>query len=355
MTEPIRSFKQDIDRIEVPLDKLDAIITQTVQQPQQGPAGRVPVKRKRWALRIAMTAAVSCGLLLGSAAVSPAMAGLVSQIPLLGSIFSQSEDIGLKQVSDQGLSTAVGQSQTSGDVSLTIDEVFYDGTRFTIGYSLQSEKPLTSLNGFSRMDVTVNGKALGFAGGDKRTELSPSYVAGIFDLDAFDGLPERFMLGLSFQGEGGKQWDFSLPVSLSGDVTRLAIDHKQEASGIELNISNLKIGPAGIRLFYQTVADETSRAEDLEFRIVDEHGQELPSHSGGSTSERKAGIEYGKGSRLYDPAAADTKELTITPYLTKATDGGGVALDDAGQATPVERMPGTADDITFQSFTVTLP
>ena len=61
----------------------------------------------------------------------------------IGSIFSQSEDEGLVQVSETGLAQVIGETKTVNGKSLTIDELFYDGTRFTFSYSLVSDVPIT--------------------------------------------------------------------------------------------------------------------------------------------------------------------------------------------------------------------
>ena len=70
------------------------------------------------------------------------MATIVSQIPIIGSIFSESGEHGLERVSELGLTQALGESKTVNGITITIDEVFYDGTRVTVGYSQQSEEPL---------------------------------------------------------------------------------------------------------------------------------------------------------------------------------------------------------------------
>lgn len=350
MREKIHFFKNELDEIPVPMEKLDAIISKTVQGAARN---RKHYVRKK-VLYGSGAAVLAVGLLLGSSAVSPAMASFVAKIPIVGSIFSQSGDIGLKQASEQGLITVVGKPQAVEGTSLTIDEIFYDGTRFSIGYSLKSEKPMGELH--LRPELSINGETIGFTGSSKEDQKSSTYRTGILEFNSPLHLPEQFTLGLSFDTEDGKRWNFSLPVSTLNQVKSVPINHKQQAGGIDLAVSDLKIGPAGMRLTFQAVSKETDHlAAYVEFKIVDESGNEIASHSGGSEGKIVDGKEHMTGSRLFDPLGADVKKLTITPYLALPTNGGGVEIDANGQEKAIDFAPKHGEEIKFNSFTVTLP
>ncbi|AKG37297.1 DUF4179 domain-containing protein [Paenibacillus durus] len=353
MIQEIHSFKKEIDNIPVPYDKLDAIITKTVQATE---AGKRTKMRKKMAYAVG-AAAVACGLLFGSAALSPAMASIVSKIPVIGSVFSQYGDSGLKRVSENGLTSAVGITKVSGGDSLTINEVFYDGTRLSIGYSLETEKPMGKAYSMLRTGLTVNGKVKGFSGSEKQTELTPTYRTGILEIDPPTDLPDQFKLGLTFQAEDSKQWEFSIPISAQADTKLATIDHKQQAGGIDLAVPEITTGPAGIRLTYNAVSSETNDLVNyISFIAVDETGHELGNHSGGAQSWISGGKRYSTGTQLFDPPSAGTKTLTFTPHLSFPSMGGGVAIDQDGTETPIEFTPHQASEkIKFDSFTVTLP
>ncbi|BCG57126.1 DUF4179 domain-containing protein [Paenibacillus sp. URB8-2] len=352
MIQEIHSYKKEIDNIPVPYDKLDAIITKTVQE---AAANGKPSRRKKILYRTGAVA-VAFGLLLGSAALSPAMANLVSQIPVLGSVFSQYGDSGLKRVSDNGLTAAVGVTKISGGVSLTINEVFYDGTRLSIGYSLETEKPMGEAYSNLRPGLTVNGKVKGFSGSEKQTIITPTYRTGILEIDPPTDLPDQFKLGLTFQAEDSKQWEFSIPVIAQADTKLVTIDHKQQAGGIDLAVPEITTGPAGIRLTYNAVSSETDDLVNyISFIAVDETGHALGNHSGGAKSWISGGKQYSTGTQLFDPLPAGTKILTFTPHLSFPSMGGGVAIDRDGTETPIEFTPKASGKIKFDSFTVILP
>ncbi|WP_442600609.1 DUF4179 domain-containing protein [Paenibacillus sp. KN14-4R] len=350
MREKVHLFKQEIDEIPVPHAKLDAIIANTVQGANANQ--RIPKRRK--VFYGASAAVMASVLLISSAAVSPVMASIVSKIPIVGSIFSEFGDTGLKKASEQGLTDVIGKPQVVGDTSLTIDEVFYDGTRFSIGYSLNSEKPLGESP--LRMGLSINGQSIGFSGGSKENEVSSTYRKGILEIDPTAAMPEAFNLGLSLEAEKGQKWSFTIPVKVRNDVKLVPIDHKQQVKGIDFNVTDLKVGPAGILVSFHALSKDTDHLSSyIEFKMVDETGKEIVFHSGGSEGKIIDGKEYISGSRRFDPIDPNVKQLKITPYLSLPTNGGGVEMDANGNEKSIEFKPLDGKGYTFDSFTVTLP
>src|SRR5699024_8794252 len=131
--------------------------------------------------------------------------------------------------------------------TMTIDEVFFDGTRLTIGYSILSEKPLEE-SYLAGMNVTIDKKTISWAGMDGwETEITPTYRTIISHIDPIDiDVPEKFKLGLIFDGKGGERWKFSIPVKTQSEAKIITINQTQQAGSIGLNISNLEISPVGV-------------------------------------------------------------------------------------------------------------
>ncbi|MDW0111973.1 DUF4179 domain-containing protein [Sporosarcina saromensis] len=354
MSDKIPMFKKEIDDIPVPVDKLDTIITKAVQKGIQ--KRKKPNKKK---LMLSVGAAVATlALLIGSATVSPVMANIVSQIPVLNSIFSESGDLGLKQVSELGLTQVVGESKTVKGNTITIDEVFFDGTRLTVGYSLTSEKPLGEFYLNNGMNVTIDGKKFSFGGNSEETEITPTFRRGIYNIEPSDiVVPEEFKLGLSFEGEGGERWKFFIPVNKQSGAKFVTIDETQQVGGVGLNISALEISPVGLRITYNTVAKENEFLSGayIKFKAVDSSGNELAiSSEGGGHSNFINGNIYTIGNSLFEPIDENVTELTITPYLDLSS-GGGVEFDEDGNEVPIDFELQKGEKIKFESFTVTLP
>ena len=353
MTDKIPLFKEDINNISVPTEKLDAIISNTFQE--NGEKRKKSIRNKM--LYIVGTVAVTFILLAGSATVSPVMANIASKIPIIGTVFSESGDRGLEQVNEQGLTNVLGTSKSLGQTSITLDEVFYDETRLSIGFSMTSDEPMGDFYLAAGPDITIDGKAFSNASSYKETEISPMQRTGIINIESYDDLPETFSLGVTFIGEDGKQWDFTTPVSKKSTVQSVAINHTQDVEGIELTVSNLKVSPAGLQFSFSANSEKLNLIPNayLDFKVVDDKGNELVSHSGASKMQKIEGKEFYTGDRLIDPIKDNVKKLTVIPYITFSQVVTSVEVDTDGNESGPETKTFDGTDIEFESFTVTLP
>lgn len=92
--------------------------------------------KKRKGLYALSSVAVAFGLLVASSYQSPALASTLSQIPLIGSVFADSNSVGLKQAQKNGLTSQVGETQTVNGISVTLDEILYDQSGISLSLSL---------------------------------------------------------------------------------------------------------------------------------------------------------------------------------------------------------------------------
>ena len=351
MTEKIPSFKKEIDDIYVPIDKLDAIIANTVQER--------PLKKKRKIrnkiIYYVGAAIIFMSLLIGSVNVSPVMANFVSQLPIIGSIFSEFGDKGLEKVSNLGLTQVIGESKTIGGTTITIDEVFYDGTRFTLSYSVKKDKPFEG----DYMDyvpkLTYDGEKIGhkFSEGLNEDRISPNQGTVIYSVSSIGliktELPKEFVLGISFDGESGEHWTFSVPVKEQSEVELVTINHSQVVEGIELTVSDLKIGAAGLLLTYNTWSNNYN-AGYLRFHIVDSLGNVMEYHSGSNS-----GRFFNYGDYLYDPVDPKAKSLTITPMIVLPPAGTAYESHWDGTMRLIDYTMYEGVEFDFESIQVDLP
>ncbi|MGE7664804.1 DUF4179 domain-containing protein [Ureibacillus composti] len=353
MTDKTRLFKEEINNIPIPTEKLDAIILNTFHETENK---KKNPKRSKMFYSLS-TAAVAFILLVSSATVSPVMANIVSKIPIIGMVFSESGDRGLDQVNEQGLTNVLDTTKSVGQTSITLDEVFYDETRLSIGFVITSDEPIGEFYLSAGPTITINGKAFTNASTYKETGISPTQRAGIINIDSFDDLPETFTLGVAFTGEDGKQWDFSTPISKKTKVQSVVINHTQEVGDIELTVSDLKVSPGGLQFSFSANSEQINFIPNayLDFKVVDEEGNELVSHSGASKMQKVDGKEYYTGDRLIDPTKDNVKKLTVTPYITFSQVVTSVEVDPDGNESKPETKTFDGTDIEFESFTVTLP
>ncbi|MCL1699529.1 DUF4179 domain-containing protein [Lysinibacillus sp. Bpr_S20] len=352
---------------EFPKDEVRAAISKGIQQAEeQINMTQAPIqmkrKSKRKPLLYVASAAAAFSIMIGSAAyVSPTFASTLSQLPIVGSVFSNSELPGLKQASEQGLTSTIGEKHTINGISVTVDEVLYDASIITVGLTFESEKKLSDYYFGAGPNFTINGKNPKVSsGGYGEKDLSPTVRTGIARFEVKEDMPDSFEVGLTLEGKEGEKWAFSVPVKKITNIIDVPVHHHQQAEGIQLDVSKISLSPSGIALDYKatekgTIDNPKVGASFIEFRMTDQNGKEITSHSGGGEGHFDNGVWNFSSTKSFDPISDDVQKLMITPYLVIPTGGGGVQVDTNGVETKIPFKKPTVKEVKFQPFTVDVP
>src|SRR5699024_6982674 len=152
----------------------------------------------------------------------------LSQIPIIGSVFGDSDLIGLQQAQEKGLTSQIGETQTINGISITLDEILYDQSNITIGYQIESEQELDEYYIHSDMDFTIDGKSPDGASGSFGEEIeSDTYRTAMQEIAVTGEMPSEFELGLLLQGENGEDFYFSAPIKQVDDVEKIPMQHSE--------------------------------------------------------------------------------------------------------------------------------
>ena len=301
-------------------------------------------------------------ILIGFSHQSPALASSLSKIPIIGSVFGDSDLIGLQQAQEKGLTSQIGETKTINGISVTLDEVLYDQNNITIGLKMESEKELGEEYFGSGMDFIIDGKAPSGASGSYGEEvLSSTSRTAIETISVTDEMPNEFDLGLLLQGENGENWYFSVPVKQTNDIKQIPVQHKETVDGIQLNVTEFSYGASGASVSFKSSEDVAltdkgrGRAAKIEFEIEDQDGNEIKSHSGGVQGERVKDRMIYTSNKQFDPIDSNVTELTITPYLSLPTGGGGVEMGENQEETEIEYQGNSIQPVKFKSFKVKIP
>lgn len=298
-------------------------------------------------------------ILVGSSQFSPTLASHLSQIPIIGSVFGNSDLIGLQQAQKSGLTSEIGETQTVNGISVTLDEILYDQNNISIGLVIDSEKELDEFYFGAGMDFMINGKPSGSSGSYGEEIISSTTRTAIQEINVTKDIPNEFQLGLILRGENGVKWYFSTPISKITDIHKIPVQHSQKVDGLDITVTELSLSVTGMSLAYESLEEETdfnlSRGGNIEFLIVDQDGNEISGRSGGVTGERiKDKIAF-KSNKQFNPIDDSVTELTITPYLVIPSSGGGVEIDGNGKEKELEYKGHLIKPVEFESFKVKIP
>lgn len=321
---------------------------------------RHPVKNgNRKVLYSVCSVAAAFIILVWTSHYSPALASSLSKIPIIGSVFGDSDLIGLKQAQEKGLTSQIGETKTINGISVTLDEVLYDQNNITIALKMESEKELGEHYFDAGMDFTIDGKRPNGSSGSYGEEvLSPTSRTAIETISVTDEMPSEFDLGLLLQGDNGENWYFSTSIKQANDIKKIPVQHKETVDGIQLNVTEFSYGASGASVSFKSSEDATladdgrDRASYIEFKMEDQDGNELKNHSGGVQGERVKDKMIYTSNKQFDPIDSDVTEVTITPYLSLPTGGGGVEIDENGEEIELEYKGGSLQPVDFESFKV---
>lgn len=310
MNNEFPEFQKEMDKIQVPMEKLDMIIENTIKENKI----KKPLRKK--IIYSLSAAAVGFGLFMGSAIVSPTMAKVASNIPLVGNFFNDSKDEGLRIAGQKGLTQVIEQTSKDNGITLTMNEVFYDGTRLTFGYTHEA---LFAIGELERPTIEVNGKEINFSSGYSGDFITPVKYKGTIDITPTEELPEEFELKMRIDAVGlipGK-WEFEFPVKQSNQVTVIRPAEVITLEEAEVKLTTIKLGPAGTNLVVNVTANENQDKLDihgLRFFVVDERGHVLDQLSGSGSGEIENGKEIVELKYLFSPLKEGAKKVKIIPY-----------------------------------------
>lgn len=248
-------------------------------------------KRISWIGKGLVAAAVLSFGVISSGFVSPAMAQVLKEIPIIGSIFGGSSDTSLQIIDEQGLGSQLNETVTNNGISLTITEAFIGGGRITIAYTIETDKVILQDIGKAQgvplsFNATLNGQRFDYIS-EFEQHVNGGVATGIIDMDyglsySLIDQPTLFLNVTEIAGVQGA-WNFELLLGneATSEATKgfapLASTTWDEATFV---VERVEFTPVQS----QIIIDSTMPKGDMGnyfFNLFDENGTSL-GFSGGS-------------------------------------------------------------------------
>lgn len=234
-------------------------------------------------------------VLISSAFVSPVMAEVVRNIPVIGSIFEYMGDSGLKDAEDQGLVSAIRQSAEDNGIRITIEDALYDDARIVISFKEECKGEFKNFLNINN-DLLIDDKqAPGFGIGITSKKAAEGVYVGLLTIDIGDPadvdpgiskdpkfftgkLPDEFRLGFHINEieEVKGTWYFDIPISKT-ESQKLTTKFKPQISKTHkdatLTLSEVIFAPSCVGLTFDT--EPFGGTGVGTYRVFDEKGNEL--------------------------------------------------------------------------------
>lgn len=301
-----KDIKQSIDSIPVPFQKLDAAIEKGVKAGQKQ---STPKRKKVMPLLLSSVATIS--LVIGSGFISPTMASVLAKVPILDSIFKSVGDKGLQVAINDENAMSLNETLTSNGVSLTIQDVLYDGSRLAFSYVQDKQEEIYPLH------IEVNGEVINFSENMTGEYLQNGNYSGLIQVRPTKPLPNEFDLSVAIHqiGKTKGNWQFETSViKTNNNSINLTTGQTGKIEGISFEVKKFESTNSAVSLhilYEGTVEEIFNEHQLLQLHLLDQEGTPLPLiDSSGSGDEESMLYEY-----VFEPLSKEVSDLTISPFF----------------------------------------
>ena len=324
MKDETKVIEETMEAIHVPSEKLDLIIENSFKS-EAPPRKRTGKRRAGYVL--AATLAIS--ILGGTVLLNPAMANMISQLPIIGNVFDYFGSTSQPAYKEFGqLATDVGRTAEDKGVLINIDQGVFDGTTITLAVTMQTKKDYGSTLIFDGWP-SVKGVPPGNTGASFEKVKGLGY-AGIMTITPhFEDTPDevdivwkpKMLLGDKKEVKGDWKLDFSLP-RIEAEVQTL--NRQVEKDGVAILFKEVRKTPLTFNIYYQQLVDPAMlddwTAVEAELKATDDLGNEYKvPYNGGFTeggARTREDLQWSATIHNIDPQAT---KLIFHPFATVST------------------------------------
>ena len=305
-----------------------------------------------WKRKVLIAAAV---VMIGIPVFGFAFPALAQHIPIIGGLFVR-EDIHQHEslVALDRYSSVIGKTQTVDGISITLEEVYFDGGSVYAAFLLESEEPIRSdIDFFNWPRVFVDGSEVEVnSSGFESHEIDDYTVMLVqrFTVDGtFTGSEEIdieinidtlwFETGnytiseygrVTFEREvistGG--WSFNFPVAATA-FEIIEVNQVLQHEGVDITLERIIVSPTSMRIYYSVESElpmfilgsdwenvnNERRFDTVFWFIEDDSGVDIESKGGGFRQWQDGGRYLGRGDETFNRPRDGSNQLIIMPQL----------------------------------------
>ncbi len=326
---------------------LEAVITRLHEQPRIGRFQWVR-RRARTVSLIIATAGLAVLCILGAGLVNPAMANALSKLPLVGGLFVEAGDTGLKTASKHGLTANINANESHDGVTFKISEMMYDGTRMSMVLTRETDDgknpPLKKWTNAtfeevmemwkkqgkesSMIEVRANGRKLKVT-----TDLASDILHNNSSILTIKpsvsethttsfNLPDAFNLEVVIRDATiGRYFTLSFPVKkTTSQSIVLASEETKSYNGLVMRIKKLEMTEATTQLEVNLFGKVDAEIGDsLQYDIQNDRGEYANVMAGSGSPGADTGTYV--NTVEFTPFPRFPKIVTVKPYLLKEGTG----------------------------------
>ena len=295
------NIKRAIDEIDVPLNKLNQAVERGIAIKRK--------KRRNPVIMVAISVVATGALILSSGFISPKVANVLADVPLIGFMYNiEKHDEGLSVALSDENKVVLNETITSNGVSITIEEIVYDGHRINVIFSMPTYEDVYPLT------ILVDGEIINTGESLKSLDEGEVY-RGLWEINATEELPDAFDLTIKIHqiGKTKGEWIFSTPITkVNNNSVSLQAGQTGKIDGIPYTVESALMSTTSTEI---VVAFDKyalfSEGQMLSATITDQTGTPLQKlDERGSGDQDKMVYTY-----LVEPLSEDVTEIKLMHYF----------------------------------------
>jgi len=276
--------EKSFDEIQVP-DTAEKIVNSAIKR------GERTLLMKRTIITVIAVCIFITGV-FGTCYASPTVADTLSKIPLIGSLFVQFADDGLKLASEKRMTNFPGLEVTNGDETVAIKEIYFDKSRISIGFALKGINPYAS---DPITELYYNDKLISGSFGGGITEASKDLYYMDLTTDIPNNIPDEFDLKVIVKEQSGFKRDFEFTVPIDRTLantktTEIFLMKKIESKERAVLIKKVQFTPSAVSIDFEYT--RPLNESDFTLKLIDDGKEiQLNTMSGTSTFNESSRID----------------------------------------------------------------
>ena len=309
------NIKRAMDEIDVPLDKLDQAVEKGIAMKKK--------KRKNPLMIAAVSVAATGSLILSSGFISPKVANVLADMPLIGFMYNiEKHDEGLSVALSDENKVVLHETVTSNGVSITIEEIVYDGHRINVIFSMPTYEDVYPLT------ILVDGEIINT--GESLKSLDEGEVfRGLWEIHFEEELPDAFDLTIKIHqiGRTKGEWIFSTPITkVDNNSVSLQAGQTGRIDGVPYTVESVEMSTTSTKIdvaFEEKLDTLFSVDRMLGVTITDQTGTPLKElDKRGSGDGDKMVYTY-----LVEPLSDDVTEIKLMHYFMQSSEREDITIE----------------------------
>lgn len=271
--------------------------------------------------------------MMGGEYAPPVNAAAASIVTDVGSVFKISDSPTLKDVLQQGLSSAPNQSVTHEGVTLILTDLIYDGNQLVMGIRQEggTVKKDKNILDTGKLDISANGKKMYY--NTSVSSLSEDPDAALIRLSkgaVKQQIPDEFELTLkAYVREVEEPFIFTIPVKKVASLISITPGTTKKSGKFSYTVTSFQMTPLTMQLQISYKGEfpaAVKKHHKLLYDLVDEKGKVF-SPNGSDNQPSKTG----KDEQNYGSFVTVPQSITIKPFVYKLDAKGQLFKDTTGK------------------------